>query len=159
MIPADINIESLHGPKKGLPPVHFRGEDQIYWNEAETHFVIIYTIFEVTMCNEIGHIAWGVKTDNGHKIIENPKGIIVTCWNKPFCRWLDGSTFVFKSHKYDSETNNIYLPLVEINLDKGFHVLVGTNNTDSKITDCLSATGSYEFYTETKLLDSIKKQP
>lgn len=158
MIPSDININELYGPlKMGRAPQCYV-EDQIFWNDSKTHFVVIYTIYEASMCNEIGHIAWGVKTDQGHKIIENPNDMRVSCMGRPYCKWLDEFTFIFKVQKYNKTNNRIYTPLVAINLNRGFHVIENTNDTVSRVSEYDLPISSYRHYDFKELVDSIFAQ-
>ncbi|GAA6133296.1 hypothetical protein NBRC116188_00850 [Oceaniserpentilla sp. 4NH20-0058] len=158
MIPNDINIDDLYGPiKEGRTPNCYV-DDQIFWNHSKTHFVIIYTIYEASMGNNIGHIAWGTKSDQGHRVIENPKDMRVSCWGSPFCKWLDEITFIFKVQKYNKTNNRIYTSLVAINLDQGFHVIENTNDTVSRVSEYELPISSYRYYDFEKLVDSIFSQ-
>ena len=133
-------------------------DDQIFLNHSKTHFEIIYTIYEASMGNDIGHIAWGTKTDKGHKVIENPKDMRVSCWGSPFCKWLDETTFIFKVQKYNKTNNRIYTSLVAINLDQGFHVIENTNDTVSRVSEYDLPISSYRHYDFKELVDSIFAQ-
>lgn len=158
MIPNDINIDELYGPiKEGRSPNCYV-DDQIFWNHSKTHFVIIYTIYEARMGNNIGHIAWGAKTDQGHGVIENPKDMRVSCWGSPFCKWLDEFTFIFKVQKYNKTNNRIFTPLVAINLNQGFHVIENTNDTVSRVSEYDLPISSYRHFDFKELVDSIFAQ-
>jgi len=59
MIPHDIDLDKLAGPKRDEHPANHRSDDAIYWNDDKTKFVLIYTIYEQGMGKYAGSIAWG----------------------------------------------------------------------------------------------------
>lgn len=127
-LPDNILIERLPGPKRGEYPAHFFRDD-VVWSPGRTHLALAYTICEASMCNDVGCILWARVDGPRASILENPNGVLASCWRSPWCRWLTEDAFVFKAHKYDGKTVNV--PLVAIHLAKGFQVLPGTNSAEA----------------------------
>src|SRR5262249_21345279 len=122
-IPRDLVLDELPGPKRGQNPIlYFR--DEIVWAPGERYFALAYTIAEASMMNEIGCVLWA-SFDGRTTVLGNPKGLYACCWNTPWCTWLDHETFVFKSQYSDGKKR--YVPLVVINVTRGYAVLPGTN--------------------------------
>ena len=159
MIPDDIEIDRLRISVRGISPSQCYVEDQIYWNNAETHFVFIYTIYEASMNNDVGHIAWGMKTNDGIKILEKPDDYAVCCWGTPYCKWLNDNMFIFKVQKYSKRLNRMYTPLVSIDIHNGFNIIENSNNTDSRVSKYNPQSLSFTNYTSKILIEAIESLP
>jgi len=140
-LPPGLDLDSLPGPKRGVPPaIYFR--DETIFSPSGKHFALAYTIAEVSMGNEIGCLLWGRVADSGITILGNPEGIYATCWYSPWANWLDDETFVFKAQLYDGK--HLHLPLVAIRIGSGFAVLPGTSNDRSRPCDITSIPEPFE---------------
>ena len=63
---SSIKIEKLPGYTRGeYPAKSYR--DEVTWSPNGKHWALAYTIFEATMCNDVGHLAWGSK--NGDTLL------------------------------------------------------------------------------------------
>jgi hypothetical protein len=126
-IPDNIVLERLPGPKRGdYPALYFR--DDAVWSPQRSHLALAYTICEASMCNDVGCILWA-KVDCGKaNILQNPDGVLASCWQIPWCLWLDEERFIFKAQKYNGKTTCV--PLVAIHVSQGFQVLSETNSAD-----------------------------
>lgn len=128
-LPQGLNIDALPGPTRGASPaLYFR--DEVVQSPTGNRFALAYTIYEASMCNEVGHVAWGQVVDGQGEIRGNPVGLIATCWYTPWCVWLHESAFVFKTQRYTRR--RLHIPLIVVDFDAGFAVLPGTDNAGSR---------------------------
>jgi hypothetical protein len=151
-IPPDIVLDDLPGPNRGQPPaLYFR--DEVVWAPSRKHFALAYTIAEASMMNEIGCVLWA--SFNGHASVTlgNPKGLYACCWKSPWCVWLNEESFVFKAQSSDGKTRCV--PLVVINITKGYAVLPGTNSVDSWPSQVKACSGPFEPVVNKTLIHAI----
>jgi hypothetical protein len=126
-LPENIVLDQLPGPRRGKHPALYYSDDAV-WSPSRRHIALAYTICEASMCNDVGCILWAKVIGNRATIIENPDGVLASCWQSPWCRWIDDESFVFKAQKYNGKTTCI--PLVAIHVTKGFQVIPGTNTAE-----------------------------
>lgn len=125
--PANIDLQTLPGPKRGEPPTLY-ARDEIVWSPDHRHFAVAYTICEASMCNYVGQFLIGRFTCDRGILIFNPVRVLASCWQSPWCRWLDNSVFVFKAQHYVS--NRLRVPLVLAHVDAGFCVVAGSDDAE-----------------------------
>src|SRR5438034_1327158 len=128
LLPA-LDLDSLPGPKRGVSPAIFIRDEPVF-SPSRKHFALAYTIAEASMGNEIGCLLWGSVVRGEITTLGNPEGVHATCWYSPWATWLDDETFVFKAQQYDGK--RLHLPLVVVRIGKGFAVLPGTSNGESR---------------------------
>ncbi len=151
-IPENIDVEKLPGPKRGtFPALYF--QDEIIYSPNSKHFALAYTITEASMGNDIGCIAWGSMQGTEGHVIENPAKFHASCWQSPWCKWISEEAFVFKAQKYAG--NSVHVPLVVIDLAKGYCVLPGSNEPDLWLPERLPESLSFKKYNERKLLEQV----
>jgi len=126
-LPDNIVIEKLPGPKRREYPAHYF-QDDVVWSPQRTHLALAYTICEASMCNDVGCILWARVDGSEATILENPDGVLASCRQSPWCRWLDEDRFVFKAQKWNGKITCV--PLVAIHVIKGFQVLPGTHSSE-----------------------------
>jgi hypothetical protein len=151
-LPDTIVIEELPGPMRGeYPALYFR--DDVVWSPQRTHFALAYTICEASMNNEVGCILWARIENSKAKILQNPDGVLASCWRSPWCRWLDEEVFVFKAQTYNGKTTCV--PLVAIHVSSGFQLLPGTNTTDRWIDEASAVSENWTPFDTKTLLRMI----
>ena len=151
-IPKGLNLDLLPGPKRGVSPaIYFR--DEFVYSASGKHFALAYTITEVSMGNGVGCLLWGTVADHAATVLSNPEGIYTTCWYSPWATWLDETIFVFKAYHYCGQ--RLYLPLVAIDVNKGFAVVPKTNNADSRPSDVESVPTKFFTLSANSLADAI----
>jgi hypothetical protein len=106
--PLGLDIDALPGPTRGVSPALYV-RDEVVLSPAGDWFALAYTIFEASICNEVGHVAWGQVVNGSARIQENPPGLIAICWYRPWCVWLHPRAFVFKTQRYSR--GRLYMPL------------------------------------------------
>lgn len=134
-LPAGIDVETLPGPTRGgWPALYFR--DETVLSPSGGHFALAYSIAEASFSNEVGCVAWGEVVDGAAKLQGASADIHVTCWFSPFTVWIEEQTFVFKAQAYDGAT--LHMPLVVIDISRGFAILPQSNNHWSRPGDVTS---------------------
>ena len=151
-IPSDINITKLPGPKRGKHPALYF-QDEIVWSPDKTSFALAYTITEASMGNDIGCFLWGRNEKGKSKILENPTKIYASCWQQPWCSWIDNETFIFKAQRYCKKT--VHVPLVAININKGFFVIPESNSADKWLPENVVEKYTFSKFNEGKLLKMV----
>ena len=151
-LPLGLDINSLPGPRRGVTPaLYFR--DEAILSPSRKNFALAYTIAEASIGNEIGCLLWGQAAANDSRILGNPPGVHITCWYSPWAVWLGDETFVFKAQHHDGK--RLHLPLVAINLSRGFAVIPGTNNADSRPSQLRNAPSVFTPVSAQALLRAI----
>lgn len=151
-IPNDIDLQILPGPRRGKDPALYY-DDKIIWSPRGNYFALAYTIIEATYGNNVGNILWGSYDGQKSKILGNPTGIGASCWKEPWCKWLNDESFIFKAQKYDNKS--VHVPLVIINVSKGFMVLNGSSLFDKWFDGIMDYDGTYLGYDEQALIRSV----
>ena len=147
-----LDLDSLPGPRRGVSPAIYIRDEAVF-SPSGKHFALAYTIAEASMGNEIGCLLWGEVTRGETTVLGNPEGVHATCWYSPWAAWLDDETFVFKAQQYDGK--RLHLPLVAIRIGKGFSVLPGTSNGESRPSEVRAAPASYAPASAEALLRAI----
>jgi len=104
-----------------LPHYLSRYKSEVVWSPNGQYFALAYTIAEASMCNELGHFAFGRAGENPavFRAIDN---VSVDCNFSPWCRWLSETCFVFGTQLYIPAKKNSFMPIVAIDVYKGHHV-------------------------------------
>jgi len=153
-LPKNIVVDRLPGPSRGkYPALYFR--DEPVWSPDRTHLALAYTICEASMCNEVGCILWAEVSGSTARIIENPDGVLASCWQSPWCRWLSEEVFVFKSQKHNGRT--ICVPAVVVHMQKGFQVLEGTNSAEQWLEPIPQLSDAWHEFSPTALNAELER--
>ena len=153
-IPNNINIDDLPGPKRGeYPCLYF--QDDIVWSPNHERFALAYSITEASMCNNVGCILWAEVKNDKANILQNPIGVLASCWNFPWCKWINNEVFIFKVQRYNGERT--YVPLVAIHIKHGFQVIPDTNITDKWVDDYQKIENHWIDFDTNKLFKNIEK--
>lgn len=161
-MPCELNIEKLPGLKRGQhPAVYFR--DEIVWNECGNRFALAYTIHEASFGNEVGHICWGRLRDGKIEVLGIFEQLLATCWQEPWCNWINKNAFAFKAHFYNGSPSppnsaKLHLPIISIHFSQGYLVVPGTDNVDSRLgKDDFSSELKFRPQSEADLIQEIIK--
>ena len=153
-LPINIEIEHLHGPNRNKWPEDTFREDVVFSPNGE-QIALAYSISEISIYKEVGHILWARIKGGYAEEIQNPKGILALCWHSPWCHWVNNHIFLFKvwyEHK-----RKISAPLVAIDLEKGFQLIPGSNSRNSWVTDICEINGKWTKFSQRALISEIKK--
>jgi hypothetical protein len=152
-LPSNINVERLAGPNRSKwAEGTFR--DDVVFSPNGDHMALAYSIAEIGMSKEVGRVLWARLNGKFAEGVRNPKKILALCWFSPWCHWVNNHTFLFKIwHEHKGE---IFGPLVAINVDKGFQVLPGTNNSNSWVTDDCDLQGEWTKFSRRALFFEVR---
>jgi len=153
-IPKNIRIDKLPGPKRGIHPTLYF-QDEIVWSANRNHFALAYSITEASICNDVGCILWAEVKNGKANIIQNPKGVLASCWQSPWCRWLSDDIFIYKSQRYNGKSTCI--PVVAIHILHGFQVIEGTNSAEKWLDDIPNIENNWIKFKTKKMFKIIKK--
>ncbi len=121
----DIQIENLPGYLRGSDPARLY-RDELVWSPNKKHWTLAYTIFEATMGNDVGHLAWGSKNRNA-QLFHSIVNVQVGCGQSPWARWISETCFVFGAQLYIPKTKTSLTPIVAIDIYKGHSVYYKSN--------------------------------
>jgi hypothetical protein len=128
---ASIQIEKLPGYVRGKDPARIY-RDEVTWAPNRKHWALAYTIFEATMCNDVGHLAWG--SQNGDTaLFQTIVSIQVGCGHYPWSKWISETCFVFGAQLYVPKKKTSLTPIVAIDVYKGHHVYYKSNYLKTNI--------------------------
>jgi hypothetical protein len=147
-----IDMESLPGPKRsGL--VYYR--DEIVWSPNHKYFALAYSICEVTMGNEVGIASWGTVQNGKARIVRTSMPFSIWGNHRPWCKWLNDEVFICKASRYND--NTLYVPLVAIDVHRGFRVIPETNILALWFDDIEKVDGEFQPFDELELAKEIEK--
>ena len=115
-IPAEIDLDALPGPRRGVHPVvYFR--DEIVFSPSGRFFALAYSIAERSFGNEVGMALWGEM--DGNKVLRSHPipSLSVCCWQIPWCRWIDDATFLCKAQRFSRHGTAVPDVLIRAGVD------------------------------------------
>ncbi|WP_350334868.1 hypothetical protein [Coralliovum pocilloporae] len=145
-IPDDLDIQSIAPHDR-----HPWARDETCFNASSTRFVIAFNIVEATMLNDMGMIVWGSGGDQQSVVVGCLQKVAVYCWERPFAYWLDDKCFTVKV-----DAGRHSHPVIAVHFDKGFQILNGLDNLDSRASHAEKAILQEDWLTtESQLIKAI----
>jgi len=117
---SSVGLKTLPGGLRDESSAFYR--DEVVWAPSGLNFALAYTIREVSMNNQVGHLAWGSRRKKDPFLIKALPEISVDCSNTPWCRWLSDTCFVFRAQKHLPNKKTFIDPLIAIDIKLGHYV-------------------------------------
>lgn len=150
-IPADINPETLPGPKRDG-----WSHDKIIWSTNNQNLILAYSIREITNNNPVGKFLYGTFDGEKSYILAIPKISIFCSWD--IAHWVNNEVFVVKT-SYFSKRIGYFYPLIAFHINEGVCVIPDSDSLHLKPSDIKKDNFNFTEFSDEKLEELLSIYP